>query len=1680
MLKLRVLTTVSAVALATAAGMSGAKANNLVIDLTNPSLTITAGSSALPTEVGQINSAGEFTGDVSDIVIGLPTDRGQSHNLGGGTNNLIDSENEIFAIATGNTKLSVVDFYAATNGGIPGDNGAATLGVLQLNSDSSDIVASVELGDIQIDVIDLGAGSSVEVDGNAITADGKGNNANSSIAGDVNFLQNSTEVGQATISTAVPLLTAGATALVGSAQFNTGAPAMDATITDSRIGLLARVDAEAAIVNVPLVVTDNTIAATFTGNDAVSGVALTAGGAITLVGTAGAINIQGNDGDFSIDALVQDVVIEAGDTQNYLADEYIATLTGSSLTFEGNEITAAATSNQATNSVNLAAGLSQDGVASSRLNNVDFSGVDESNVNGDLFIANAQFSAVGVTADIDQGDFNVLVRDSYNSSVSASDNIASASATGSGVSNEILVANTTDFDSLVAINSLQYTEGTQSASNDTLFTVTVAEFGGIGQVINSDVTVDGNEASALATGNSHSSKIDITGTSVDGAGALILNPILVNRVAQTGSVSADISILNAQVLDGGSAVADVLASIDVNLADDSFITSNLSVSDNEFTARAIGNLSTEASIAIEATTIAASVAILSSQTVEDGTQLTASIAPQTGLPAFIDVDVGENGPANVDEAAVAVDNNTFDARVWGNLADATTNSILVDGVDVSDGQLFQSAASVQRGAGVPFTALDSGFALVNDQSVEDLEGAIVTASATGDLINLTVGSVVGSIVNSDFSASDNSATTSATLNQATNKITVNATTLEASSGLVNVQTLADEDNNGSSAQMAVSQNGLAITIDLISGDDAISDVSATASDNSMLASARINQATNTVAVTAQTQNIVGVIDSATVNGTDSATLSTTGTHAQGESLLVNEQAFESLGTGGVAVSIFDADITINVAIDDDDLERSDIDADNNSITALAAGNDATNTLTLNVGSFDLSDADITGAAATNGPIATIASNQYGLSNQTSGGFSTIIDDATIAVDVNRNDTTDLVASNLSVDGNAVRAISRANNVSNTLTSSGTTVANSAPQDQLTTVDGDEIIVDQTAFTVASRQVNSVDVSSTIIGTAISVEAGSVFGGALDDEIIGSSLTANSNVVVAEARGNDAVNSMALNYTQNEASAVVANLQLADAPVTYSASNNGTFITVLTDSENVENGSFTASGNAVASLASANRATNVLNSGGTNVEFRNGDNLTVYDPAGGPDVGTDASLSVVNVQGNLDTPVAVNAEVNGTLIGAIVAGDVTSGSVSADNNLILAQAAQHNATNTLNITASANINSNPVDDRTPGASVVSLQSIGDGSVTDASVFLAGITAIADDTRSDGSVALSAVGNDIMATAIGATANNMLRATAEASISANAPYSQALGGTDPTEIQAGFSVLNAQLADNASFTASIAGAAIVAGGLEDYSFDAVTVSDNVVQAEARGLLATNALVLTAGSSSDATGVVANLQVQTSSEILADVTGVAILTGNIDEGAENSALIVGGNAVNAIATANRATNVLLSSAGATLQESSGAGSVIDPTASSPVTVTGTDYAVLNVQSTDGNTVSADISLVGIGIDGLQDTTGVNNSALSVEGNQVQATAIGNEAINNLVLNTGTFQHPSAGISNLQTNNGTTVSASVDGVAIGIGGVATINAASNNSSLTVRGNSVGATAIGNSATNVLRSGTD
>ncbi len=295
-----------------------------------------------------------------------------------------------------------------------------------------------------------------------------------------------------------------------------------------------------------------------------------------------------------------------------------------------------------------------------------------------------------------------------------------------------------------------------------------------------------------------------------------------------------------------------------------------------------------------------------------------------------------------------------------------------------------------------------------------------------------------------------------------------------------------------------------------------------------------------------------------------------------------------------------------------------------------------------------------------------------------------------------------------------------------------------------------------------------------------------------------------------------------------------------------------------------------------------------------------------------------------------------------------------------------------------------------------------------------------------------------------------------------------------GLDDTTLDADYNLLNVQtgFSDGGTISALADGVSLGLVTGSGLSGDALTVSNNLARSSATGFFASNTLALKAGSDSDATGQIGNIQVFNDIVIGSTISDAAFGV-DVVGGALNSTVGVSGNVLNASSTANSALNALSTTAGASLQEPSGAGVTIDPAATARIAVTGASYAVLNMQSVSNSTVSSTASdiLVGANIG----PAGFNTTSVTVSDNEITASAVGNESTNSLTLDTGTFEHPSAALANLQSTSGTTISASVSGVQVGIGFGSTLNGISNGSSFSVRGNSIGAVAIGNSSVNTI-----
>lgn len=1729
----RILASASVFALLSAAGVSGAQATTLTYDLSVIPPTLVAASFSHGAGTVQSNNTTSISASSANVTLVMPPAFTPA-DVEGGTINALADYNTIFSLAVGNaavTPIIVNGLYTDSDDTDPGAfvdlkvvTGGAYATAPQLNAGVS-ITASTSNGHINSAFEDLGTGSSVILDNLGILSDASGNLASTEISGVLNPLFSNADVGSSLLTNpgAPNELVVSGGLLAASTQQNIGLTGASAAVTGSRIGSSAVVDGTpTSLVGINLDLTNNTVRAQFTGNEAANliDIDLVDGadvGFTKLDGSAGAVSVQASQGVVAFTASVTDSTIEIGNTNktsaNLADDVAVADLNTTTIDFTGNSILAAASDNSSLNRV-LLDDVSLDGnaVAGGQQNSFTVGAPDVASVAADLFVQNVQYSDVAVTATVTNGDLNVNVSDMTSSVINATGNSIAATASGSEAVNLIDVTKATSLSGIAAINNAQYTEGLQTATvvGSELFVRAAGDAGAAGTVTGDGIYVDGNFIYAEAVGNSQDSSLEIDkGNTVTGLGGAGAPTISVNHVTTTGGVEADFSVLNAQVLDGGGAVAStdtrIISWTARNGGVGSAITdATVSVSDNQIYAQAIGNLSSESSITIDANSLAGggssgTVGLVNSQTVEDGAQLSATLTSSTDT-TLIEVDAFPN---TFSKAAVNVDDNAMSAFVWGNLVEASTNSITLTGGSISDGTFDLPAASVDRTGTALVTTVDAGFALLNDQSVEDLEGAIVTA-VTGDepnqsdFIRLRAGSSLTNMSNTKVTASGNKGTSAATLNQATSAITVGGDTtmaLNGSPSLVNVQSVVDEDNDGSSAGVEVDQYDGDISVEVESGAFDMLGVVVQINANKLLASGRVNLASNTITETAQTQTLTltsaAAANNLVIDGLEVDVVS--------EVSLINDQYFENLadagGGYGVSVDLDNSDLSMNIRTAGTDFGLGSVaEIDGNSIMAQAIGNDATNGITLNVKNYTLTGAGV-GGAPQNGPIAMLASNQQAVGEDSDAGLSATVNAVRSIIDMNGpggDVDGDITGATITQDANDIRAFAQVNTVVNTLAATGTTLPDveggaNAPTATLLGP-ANQLIFNDATFGIGSNQLNALSVIAELTGTpGDPVRIQTIVDAA--DSISNTTISESGNKLVAQAGANNSKNRLDLDFVSNDGQAFVGNVQQsASSPsVTANVANaailvdaDGAGATVITGS------AINLNANTIAAVGTVNDASNILVSKGTTLTSSSDDLTpnTLIDPGTG--VIVNADYGVINAQGPqslVGVSDSVSTSVNGATIQTVV-DTLNSGTLTVDNNVVGASSTIHGAYNGLGLFSGAAVD-DPLGVAGVSASVASQQVVTQGSTASATVTGVNLNITVDSAANAGASAMSVSGNTTSGTAIGGTVTNELVVDSGATI---------IGGTAaPTPLASlptangDFNIVNSQRSgDTVSITSDIVSSKMGIDITSLSSGDAVTVDNNLVESTARGFWASNTISLRAGAASDATSQLINSQVIGGAAITADIDTVDI-SATFDDAAGavlNGAVSVSSNDLLATASGSVALNSMTTSAGATLQASTAGGATISNAAPFAST-TGVDYAVLNYQSnTGGQTPSSVTATIGgalepvtIGVDDLSGTAGVDNSAIAVNGNNVLARATGNYAENELTLDTGTFQHPSSAVLNVQTNAGVTVSSTVDNVTIGIGLVAggNINGASTNSSFTIRGNNIGATSIGNSATNSI-----
>lgn len=797
------------------------------------------------------------------------------------------------------------------------------------------------------------------------------------------------------------------------------------------------------------------------------------------------------------------------------------------------------------------------------------------------------------------------------------------------------------------------------------------------------------------------------------------------------------------------------------------------------------------------------------------------------------------------------------------------------------------------------------------------------------------------------------------------------------------------------------------------------------SGNSASASARANQAVASLAPTALDLG-------ATYMGT-SITTGATGTTAYSPALIATRQtADQSTVTGTVGGTITGARIGAVLG----DVSSSSAKVTGNTEEAIALANDASATLALSGGT-------LTGGAGL-------------VSDQAVTGNSSITAAQNGTIRLKANSAT---GSDLAMTGNLERAIAYGSSATNALTADATSINGPSSLDFPSTV--------QPNAADPSVHADFAVVSDQRMAGSVNAADNGWFNMRVFGPVSGSNLAVSSNSLVAAGYGNQSANSLTLTSPSitstgymSGAIADVTNVQ----QVAGSVSASGAFGSRLLIDGDTTGSTAALKNNSVVALATGNQADgNQLTVSGSAISAGpdgfNGGLPPIINIVGTAVADANGAMSVsapFSVQNDQANQGAITATIAPAMMPLAVAGKVTGSSLVASGNSSAAAATGNSGANGLSLTGTsiataADVNSLQISQGTV------LATIGSGAAP------AGVTITAAGGADASSLAVT--GNSLSDSATGNTVNNALAVTG-VSLANVSGHSDAEAGAMPAGYGAAadFALANAQSLHGgyqmpAQVTSVVYGSfGVAAGGAVTGS--SVTVSDNSQSSSALGNGATNTLTLTAdslvGSNARAPGSALS-SIQSGQTDIKAVSDMALVAPAVGAG---SSLAVSGNTNAATARMNVATNTLnvdtgsasLLSGGAVAQ--SGLGAIGE--------VSG-DHVLANTQLALGSvTADAQTAMSAVGVGPL------NGASASISGNQTQALATANSAVNSLTLTSASGANVAVGLGNVQSNYaGVTATAST---ALTSGGGSALNGQGS-----FAGNVTAAEAQGNTASNTL-----
>lgn len=1270
------------------------------------------------------------------------------------------------------------------------------------------------------------------------------------------------------------------------------------------------------------------------------------------------------------------------------------------------------------------------------------------------------------------------------SAISVDGNTLSAAFLGNKVSNGINVQSDgmPVLSSAAGISSLQTADGVgisalTASTAATLTSASIDSTSGVdvsvaGAVTNTSLNVTSNELAATAAENTARNTILIdSGVSVDGPSTF---GSLDTDLASTGTTmgAADLFASNVQK------VTDSNISTKVDGTDGIAITAgaamsgaSLQATDNAITADTKGNTAANSITLADANSLSAIVTTTNVQTFADSTASGDGFVGQaTALVSNTTLTLGAatvTGAA-VDDTTIALSNNDVTTSAKANTA---TQSLILLGNQLASGQASTDGlvptASLDASPGT--LSLASGFSTANLQITTgqtDTSTPVVTSQVTGDgsSVGLTVGSTTSILSQSTLAVNGNLQSAAGVANEGIQSILIDGNELNSSVAMASTQVLTG----------GVTASTTASGLSLVTNGASATDLVQTADGNIATAGATGNLAQNVAEVSANLLTVQNSAVEAAATDTrdvlDSTAQSSGGLTGTAAISLLNDQR-SAVGTTTVISSAVENNSVSNTLTVTGATSSLDLSADDNGVTSMARANSATNLLSVDLGSVDMTKAFYESTTPTSGAGGT------GLVALGSAQFNS--NAVTSTVDVAGTGTTDITAkiagttgtvdgATISATSNAMTSLASGNSVSNTfeLTATNLVTLDSAAVTPTLALDAKDttattLSADNTAIAVGNEQINTGAITSTVgsgTGSGTNLIDASIVGtGAITD----STVAADGNQVLAQAvAASGSTNTVTVDAATLATSALVGSVQ----------SNTGALIATVGDADSALKIQATMDSGASASASTVSASNNLVGSTATALT-----DVTSLELGG---AGT-ASLGGTKLSGTLKTSIDANSadiaadygvaqsQINSASAAATttnvtisaVAGTFTNGAVDNSGNVVLAQTNGVLGETSLSATAAMLAATDSTNGSAPVMGLASTQTNSgtlSATLADAEVS----TTVAGLGATTNSEALTMDGNALLASTSGVVGLNTLDATATSSAdgtlgtSASSSLTAASGGSASAD-----RMLVTDQRNTGTVTTTVNGTPTLSMDVTNAAAGAtLAMTSNAIQGLASGVQGTNLLTSAAGANNATSSAIVAVQEGTAA-VGATVTDADIAMSAASASATN--MTMDANSVLAQATGGNLTNQLDSSAGASAD-----GAIKMSAASAAQGTLTADLMVAASQSSSG-AVSAKVDAsptMALEVTGLaQDTN------LAMTSNRLQGVATGLQGVNVISNDAGTENSMSAALAAAQTTSAT-VTATVTAPTM------TLTAGSaTDSQLAMDGNIQSATAKGATLTNQL-----